>query len=151
VSCSRGRTVKRRHTTTRRHRSKNPVSRLQAIPDEVFEAELTASETGSPIEIPPVAGSISCADTEEIQWPVTGITYDPIHDAQITIERQLRHLQNLTLDRRRVLESALNVIGLLSGNSRDLVHGSHGSASAEISSKYPSVEFLSWMLKGILD
>jgi hypothetical protein len=150
VPCSRGRAVKRKHTTTRRQRSKNPVSRLQAIPDEIFEAELTASETYSPMEMPPIARSISCPETEEIQSPATGNTYDPIHDAQLTIQRQLRNLQNLTLDRRRVLESALSVIGLLSGNSRDLVQGSQASTSSETSSKYPSIEFLTWMLKGIL-
>ncbi|KAJ5754185.1 uncharacterized protein N7511_008338 [Penicillium nucicola] len=149
VSCCRGRDVKRQHTTTRRQRRKTPVSRLQAIPDEVFEAELTTSENQSQAEMPSVACSISCADTAEIHSPVAGVTYDPIHDAQLTIQRQLRHLQNLTLDRRRVLESALNVIGLLSGNSRDLVQGTQSIANVESTSKYPSLEFLTWMLKDI--
>lgn len=142
--------MKRRHTSTRRQRSRNPAIRPQEIPNEVFQAEPTALETDSLTEILPAARSILCANTEDIQGPVTGITYYPVHDAQLTIQQQLRHLQNLTLDRRRVLESALNSIGLLSGNSRDLVQGSHGSANVETSLKYPSIEFLTWMLKGIL-
>jgi hypothetical protein len=142
--------VKRRHTTTRRQRSRNPAIRLREVPNEGIHAEPTALETDSQTEILPVARSISYADIEEIQGPVTRIIYDPIYDAQLTIQQQLRHLQNLTLDRRRVLELALNSIGLLSSNSRDLIQGSYGSANVETSLKYPSIEFLTWMLKGIL-
>jgi hypothetical protein len=87
--------------------------------------------------------------SNHIWEPKTRILYDPVHDAQSTIQRQLRYLPGLTLDRRSVLETALSVIHLLSDNPRALVQENKPNHQGTGSSRIPPAEFLTWMLKGM--
>ena len=97
----------------------------------------------------PVSRIKSHHGSNDIREPKTRILYNPVHDAQSTIQRQLRHLPGLTLDRRSVLETALSVINLLSDNPRALVQESKSSHQGTVSGQIPSAEFLTWMLKGM--
>lgn len=86
----------------------------------------------------------------DMRQPRVGIVYDPVYDAQLTIQHQLSHLRGLTLDRRNVLETALCVIKVVSDNSKALAQGNHNDGLAEFDSATPSAELLTWMLKGKL-
>ena len=95
----------------------------------------------------PVLRSVPSRNFNELRGPKTGVLYDPVYDAQITIQHQLCHLPGLTLDRRSVLETALSVIRVLSDNSRALVQDGINH-QVEVHPRSPSIEFLTWMLKG---
>lgn len=66
----------------------------------------------------------------------------------MTIQHQLYHLPGLSLDRRSVLETALSVIKILSDNTRALVQESLNDHQEEVYPRSPSIEFLTWMVKG---
>jgi hypothetical protein len=107
-------------------------------------------DDGNSTEVIPVLRSNPSGNFNDLRVFKTGVIYDPVYDAQMTIQHQLCNLPGLTLDRRSVLETALSVIRILSENSRSLVQDSLNDHQEEVSSRSLSIEFLTWMLKGTL-
>ncbi|KAJ5372921.1 hypothetical protein N7517_004927 [Penicillium concentricum] len=145
ISCNRRRAVKRKCLSTRPRaysRSPSHSSRRRVMPDHHVDE-------GNSDEILPILRSNPARNFPDLGGVKTGVIYDPVYDAQMTIQHQLCHLPGLTLDRRSVLETALSVIRILSDNSRSLVQDSVNDRQEEISSRSLSVEFLTWMLKDI--
>lgn len=152
ILCSRQRATKRRCTSNRRQENSSPGSshgsRLQTISGREFDELVTTPNELVPFL--PVSHAKSYQGSSDlVRGTKTRILYDPVYDAQSTIQRQLRHLPGLTLDRRSVLETALSVMNLLSDNSRAIVHESQSGNQAAGSALVPSTEFLAWMLKGM--
>lgn len=123
-------------------RSSSRSSRRRATPDHRFD------EGNSTDEVLPVLRSVPSRNFNDPRGSKTGVLYDPVYDAQMTIQHQLYHLPGLTIDRRSVLETALSVIRILADNSRALVQDNLNDHQEEVSSRSPSIEFLTWMLKG---
>ncbi|KAJ6124374.1 hypothetical protein N7471_011691 [Penicillium samsonianum] len=147
ISCNRRRSVKRKCLSTRpqggHSRSSSRSSRRRATPDHRFD------EGNSTDEVLPVLRSVPSRNFNDPRGFKTGVLYDPVYDAQMTIQHQLYHLPGLTIDRRSVLETALSVIRILADNSRALVQDNLNDHQEEVSSRSPSIEFLTWMLKDI--
>ncbi|KAJ5952952.1 uncharacterized protein N7479_011365 [Penicillium vulpinum] len=147
ISCNRRRAVKRKCLSTRPQsnytRSSSRSSRRRGTPDHQLD------EGTSTDEVLPVLRSNPGRNLNDPRGVKTGVLYDPVYDAQMTIQHQLCHLPGLTLDRRSVLETALSVIRILSDNSRSLVQDSLNDHQEAVTSRSPSVEFLTWMLKDI--
>ncbi|KAJ6046277.1 hypothetical protein N7444_007531 [Penicillium canescens] len=126
VSCCRQRETKRRSKITRPQEYRiinSPHSpRLQITPEYEIDAKLADINDYSLAELMP-EHFIPSHDLGDSYEPWAIMSYDPAYDAQVTVQHQLQHLQGLTGDRRRVLESALSVIGVLSDDSRGLVEG----------------------------
>lgn len=72
----------------------------------------------------------------------------PLQDAQATIQYQLEHLEGLAINRRQILESALRLASQLSESFEDPAQNAGDVSVDEDQFKPPSVEFLTWMLKG---
>jgi hypothetical protein len=123
-------------------RSSSRSSRRRATPDHQVDG------SNSTNEVLPVVRSVPSRNLNDPRGPKTGVVYDPVYDAQMTIQYHLYHLPGLSLDRRSVLETALSVIKILSDNSRALVQDSLNNRQEEVYSRSPSIEFLTWMLKG---
>lgn len=123
-------------------RSSSHSSRRRATPEPQFGGGNSTNE------VLPVVRSVPSRHLNDPRGHKTGVVYDPVYDAQITIQHQLYHLPGLSLDRRSVLETALSVIKVLSDNSRALVQDSLNDHQEEVYSRSPSIEFLTWMLKG---
>lgn len=121
--------------------------RLQTILDHQFDAKLADISNDTSAEVMPKT-SISSHDPDDFYKSGARMSYDLAYDAQMTVQHQLQHLQGLTMDRRRVLESALSVIGILFDNSRELVEGNQSKEPGGVLSRIPSTELLTWMLKG---
>ncbi|KAJ5213899.1 hypothetical protein N7449_001068 [Penicillium cf. viridicatum] len=147
ISCNRRRAVKRKCLSSRPQggytRSSSRSSRQRATPDHQFDG------SNSTDEVLPVVRSVPSRNLNDPRGPKTGVVYDPVYDAQTTIQHQLYHLPGLSLDRRSVLETALSVIKVLSDNSRALVQDSLNDHQEEVYPRSPSIEFLTWMLKDI--
>lgn len=124
------------------NRSSSRSSRQRATPDHQFDG------SNSTDEVLPVVRSVPSRNLNDPRGSKTGVVYDPVYDAQMTIQHQLYRLPGLSLDRRSVLETALSVIKVLSDNSRALVQDSLSDHQEEIYPRSPSIEFLTWMLKG---
>ncbi|CAG7932123.1 unnamed protein product [Penicillium olsonii] len=149
IPCNRQRATKRRCTGKRRQEISSPApSRLAgpAIPNSEFDELVNTPNEMVPFV--PVSRARSYQANELIASKAH-ILYDPVYDAQSTIQRQLRQLPGLTLDRRGVLETALSVMNLLSDNSRFIVQDSQGGNQGAGSPRIPPTEFLVWMLKDI--
>ncbi|KAJ5229151.1 hypothetical protein N7489_009859 [Penicillium chrysogenum] len=146
ISCNRRRAVKRKCLSTRPRGSYSPRSshsaRRRATPDH------QSDQGNSTDAVLPVLRSVPSRNFNDLRGHKTGVLYDPVYDAQITIQHQLCHLPGLTLDRRSVLETALSVIRVLSDNSRALVQDSINH-QVEVHPRGPSIEFLTWMLKDL--
>ncbi|KUM66511.1 hypothetical protein ACN42_g614 [Penicillium freii] len=147
ISCNRRRAVKRKCLSSRpqggQPRSSSHSSRRRATPDHQSDGGNSTNE------VLPVVRSIPSRNFNDPRGSKTGVVYDPVYDAQITIQHQLYHLPGLSLDRRSVLETALSVIKVLSDNSSALVQDSLNDHQEEVYSRSPSIEFLTWMLKDI--
>ncbi|CAG8890453.1 unnamed protein product [Penicillium egyptiacum] len=147
ISCNRRRAVKRKCLSTRprgsHSRSSSHSSRRRATPDHQYD------QGNSTDAVLPLVRSVPSRNFNDLRGPKTGVLYDPVHDAQMTIQHQLCHLPGLTLDRRSVLETALSIIRVVSDNSRVLAQDSLNDHQEVVSSRSPSIEFLTWMLKGI--
>ncbi|KAJ5474328.1 hypothetical protein N7475_003894 [Penicillium sp. IBT 31633x] len=148
IPCDRRRAVKRRCLSTRPKRATSRSStrslQLGTTPGSDFNEvdNLLDVELSVPRSMPPHV-------LNDMRQPRVGIVYDPVYDAQLTIQHQLSHLRGLTLDRRNVLETALCVIKVVSDNSKALAQGNHNDGLAEFDSATPSAELLTWMLKDI--
>lgn len=146
ISCNRRRAVKRKCLSSRpqggQTRSSSHSSRRRATPDHQFDGG------NSTDEVLPVVRSVPSRNFNDSRGLKTGIVYDPVCDAQMTIQHQLYHLPGLSLDRRSVLETALSVIKILSDNTRALVQESLNDHQEEVYPRSPSIEFLTWMVKG---
>lgn len=138
--------MKRKCLSSRPHgghtRSSSHSSRRRATPDHQLDGGSSTNE------VLPVVRSIPSRNLNDPRGLKTGIVYDPVYDAQMTIQHQLYQLPGLSLDRRSVLETALSVIKILSDNSRALVQDSLNDHQEEVYFRSPSIEFLTWMLKG---
>ncbi|KAJ5607736.1 hypothetical protein N7537_004355 [Penicillium hordei] len=147
ISCNRRRAVKRKCLSSRPQggysRSSSRSSRRRATPDHQVDG------SNSTNEVLPVVRSVPSRNLNDPRGPKTGVVYDPVYDAQMTIQYHLYRLPGLSLDRRSVLETALSVIKILSDNSRALVQDSLNNRQEEVYSRSPSIEFLTWMLKDI--
>jgi hypothetical protein len=72
----------------------------------------------------------------------------PLQDAHATIQYQLEHMEGLAMNRRQILESALSLASQLSETFEDPAQNAGDVSVNEDQPKTPSVEFLTWMLKG---
>ncbi|CAG7954653.1 unnamed protein product [Penicillium salamii] len=145
IPCERQRAAKRRCTGKPRREISSPgpsrIAEIQSIPNEF-------DELVTPNEMVPFVPISQAKYQPNVLMAPTQILYDPVYDAQSTIQRQLRQLPGLTLDRRSVLETALSVMNLLSDNTRIIQETQSGNLGAG-SPRIPPTEFLAWMLKDI--
>ncbi|KAJ5447348.1 hypothetical protein N7445_002169 [Penicillium cf. griseofulvum] len=145
ISCNRQRAVKRKCLSSR-PRGYSPSSSSRSS----RRRETSHFDGGnSTDEVLPVLRSNPSRNFNDLRVFKTGALYDPVYDAQITIQHQLCNLPGLTLDRRSVLETALSVIRILSDNSRSLIQDSLDDHQENVSTRSLSIEFLTWMLKDI--
>ncbi|OQE43367.1 hypothetical protein PENCOP_c003G05100 [Penicillium coprophilum] len=72
-----------------------------------------------------------------------------LHDAHVTIQYHLDHLEWLAIDRRQILESGLSLASQLSDNFDDPVHVDGDITVDEEQIEPPSAELLTWMLKDL--
>lgn len=147
ISCRRQRSTKRRRTNRQNSSpGSSRGSRVRTIPDQEFdELVISSNET---VPLLPLSQAMPYYGPHTIRCQPR-ILYDPVHDAQLTIQRQLRHLPGLAYDRRSVLETALSVISVLSDNTRTIGQDTQSGHVGAGSPRVPPTEFLVWMLKGI--
>lgn len=72
----------------------------------------------------------------------------PLYDAQAIILLQLKSFEGLQGDRRQILESALYATTHLSDTLENSLQVSRDEQLSEEQYKVPSVELLTWMLRG---
>lgn len=146
ISCRRQRSTKRRRLNRQNSSpGSSRGSRFRTIADHEFDELIISSNETMPFL--PLSHAMSYHEPHTIQGPPR-ILYDPVHDAQLTIQHQLRHLPGLAYDRRSVLETALSVISVLSDNSRIITQDTQSGHVGAGSPRVPPTEFLAWMLKG---
>ncbi|KAJ5787595.1 hypothetical protein N7457_002585 [Penicillium paradoxum] len=147
ISCDRRRAVKRKCLSTRPQRDSSH-SPARSLRQQISPSRHSNNAIPSQYHVVPAARLTPC-DISNTRGLQTRTLYDPVHDAQLTIQHQLWLLPGLTLDRRAVLETALSTMRTMADTSRSLVQSHHSDQQEGEYSRIPSAETLTWMLKDI--
>ncbi|KAJ5519206.1 hypothetical protein N7453_001628 [Penicillium expansum] len=148
TTCTRQRVIKRTRKTTRLAVVENIVrtpSSPQATPNP------QDSQNSSP-GLPDFSSSNGYSSLEYQQSHGESPSSDKplsLYDAQATIQYHLDHLEWLTINRRQILESGLELASQLSDSFEDPVHVGSDITTNEEQIRSPSFELLTWMLKDI--
>lgn len=82
--------------------------------------------------------------------PPSWMSFVPLTDDQMANRHQVGHSQGLSWNRRQALQSALSVASQLLGGMKECREMARETANSEEQRNIPSLEFLYWMLNGIV-
>lgn len=83
--------------------------------------------------------------------PPSWMSFVPLTDDQMATRHQVGHSQGLAWNRHQALQSALSVASQLLGGMEKCTETAGETANNEEQHNVPSLEFLYWMLNGIVD